>query len=71
MERNERHAALVRRVLNGDSAAFESLYADTYKGVFFHAKEILKNDADVEDAVSEAYLRSYQHLSSLADPALF
>jgi RNA polymerase sigma factor (sigma-70 family) len=71
MERNERHASLVRRVLDGDSAAFETLYADTYKSVFFHAKEILKNNTDVEDAVSEAYLRAYQHLSKLSDPALF
>jgi len=71
MERNERIADLVRQVMDGDASAFEELYRSTYKGVFFHAKKVLNNEQDVEDAVSETYVRVFENLSKLQDPALF
>ncbi len=71
MERNEISAKLVKQAIEGDSSAFEELYQSTYKSVFFHAQKILKNEQDVEDAVSEAYVRAYENLSKLQDPALF
>ena len=71
MERNERIADLVRQVMEGDASAFEELYRSTYKGVFFHAKKVLNNEQDVEDAVSETYVRVFENLSKLQDPALF
>ena len=71
MEKNEKSAILVKRALDGDSSAFEELYQTTYKSVFYHAQQILKNEEDVEDAVSETYLQAYQNLSKLQDPALF
>ena len=71
MEKNEKSAILVKRVLEGDSSAFEELYQTTYKSVFYHAQQILKNEQDVEDAVSEAYMRAYENLAKLQDPALF
>ena len=71
MERNERLADLVKQVMDGDSSSFDELYRSTYKGVFFHAKKVLNNEQDVEDAVSETYVRVYENLSRLQDPALF
>ena len=71
MERNEISAKLVKQAIEGDSSAFEELYQSTYKSVFFHAQKILKNEQDVEDAVSETYVRAYENLSKLQDPALF
>ena len=71
MERNERSARLVKQAMEVDSSAFEELYQSTYKGVLFHAQKILKNEQDVEDAVSETYLRAYENLAKLKDPALF
>ena len=71
MDRNEEIARLVQQVLDGDSEAFEELYKYTYKSAFFHAKKILKSEEDVEDAVSEAYLRTYQNLDRLSNPAMF
>jgi len=64
-------ANIVTRILNGDNDAFSELYEATYKSVFYHAQTLLKNNEDVEDAVSEAYLRAYQNLSKLKNPATF
>ena len=71
MYTNERTAMLVNQTLAGDSSAFEELYQATYKGVFFHAQKILKNEQDVEDVVSETYIRAYEQLAKLQDPAQF
>lgn len=69
--KNESNAILVKKVLEGDASAFAELYRGTVKSVFFHAQKILKNEQDVEDAVSESYIRAFENLSKLKDPALF
>ena len=71
MERNERMADLVIQAMDGDSSAFEELYRSSYKSVFFHAQKVLNNEQDVEDAVSEAFVRAFENLSKLQEPALF
>ena len=55
--------ALVERIGTGDHAAFESLMR-TYNGKLFRiARAILKDDGDAEDALQDAYLEAYRHLS--------
>src|SRR5436190_21484146 len=54
--------ALVERIGTGDHAAFESLMRK-YNGKLFRvARAILKDDADAEDVLQDAYLEAYRHV---------
>jgi len=55
-------AALVRRILANDRHAFEQLMRRHNTALFRTARSILRNDADAEDALQEAYLAAYRHL---------
>ncbi len=68
MENSNELAKLVQRILSGESEAFDELYLKTYKAAFFHAKKVLKNEQDAEDAVAEGYMRAYENLSRLQQP---
>ncbi|HIJ66522.1 MAG TPA: sigma-70 family RNA polymerase sigma factor, partial [Candidatus Hydrogenedentes bacterium] len=69
MELNERE--YVRKALEGDKDAYGAL-VDAYQGmVFATALNITGDYADSEDVVQEAFLRAYQKLRALSDPAKF
>ena len=55
-------AALVARTAAGDHAAFEALMRRHNGRLFRAARAILKDDAEAEDAVQEAYLDAYRHM---------
>lgn len=60
---------LVPRIARGDQAAFETLMR-RYNGKLFRiARAILKDDADAEDALQEAYLRAYQRIGDFRGDA--
>lgn len=54
---------LVERVLAGDCAAFEALMRRHNTRMFRIARSILRDDAEAEDAVQDAYLRAYVKLA--------
>ncbi len=60
--------ALVRRVLQGDAAAFEELLKPHQAALFTLACRMLGDREDARDAVQSALLRAYQHLAQF-DPA--
>lgn len=51
---------LAARVASGDSAAFEPIMRRHNRMLFRAARAILKNDAEAEDALQEAYLAAYR-----------
>lgn len=55
---------LVRRIECGDEAAFELLMRRHNRMLYRAARAILKNDADAEDALQEAYLRAYRGIAT-------
>lgn len=55
---------LAARAANGDEAAFESIMRRHNRLLFRTARSILKNDAETEDALQEAYLRAWRALAS-------
>jgi RNA polymerase sigma-70 factor, ECF subfamily len=55
---------VVRQVRAGDSASFELLMRRYNRRLYRIARGVLRNDADAEDAVQDAYLRAYQNLGS-------
>ncbi len=57
-------AELVERAASGDEFAFERIMRQNNRLLFRTARSILKNDAEAEDALQEAYLRAWRALST-------
>jgi RNA polymerase sigma-70 factor (ECF subfamily) len=55
-------AELARRIARQDHAAFEALMRRHNSRLFRVARAILKDDAEAEDALQEAYLDAYRHM---------
>jgi RNA polymerase sigma-70 factor, ECF subfamily len=55
---------LAKRVAGGDQAAFEAIMRRYNRAMFRTARAILRDDADAEDALQEAYLQAYRTMGS-------
>jgi RNA polymerase sigma-70 factor, ECF subfamily len=62
---------VVARVCAGDTQMFEILMRRYNQRLFRAARAILRNDADAEDAVQQAYLNAYRHLAQFEGRAKF
>jgi RNA polymerase sigma-70 factor, ECF subfamily len=62
---------VVARVRGGDQPLFEIVMRRYNQRLFRAARAILRNDADAEDAVQQAYLAAYAHLDQFAGTARF
>src|ERR1700743_3916420 len=56
--------ALIRRALAGEEAAFRTIMQANNRRLYRLARGVLRNDAEAEDAVQEAYVRAFTHLES-------
>ena len=61
--------ALVRRVAAGDRTAFELLMRSHNRRLFRLARATLRNDAEAEDALQEAYLAAYRSIGQFRGDA--
>jgi len=61
--------ALVARILGGDSAAFEIVMRRHNSALFRTARAILRDDAEAEDALQDAYLAAYRNLAAFRGDA--
>lgn len=68
---SEADAELVQRVLSGERSAFEALVARHIARCQAVARSVLGNDPAVDDVVQEAFMRAYNRLGQLAQPAQF
>jgi RNA polymerase sigma-70 factor, ECF subfamily len=57
-------AELARRIAGGDQAAFEVLMRRHNRALFRTARAILRDDAEAEDALQEAYLQAYRTMAT-------
>ena len=57
-------ADLARRVLAGEAAAFEQLMRRYNRALYRTAKAILRDEAEAEDALQEAYLQVYRTIGT-------
>ena len=55
-------AELVRRAAGGEAGAFEALMRRYNRMLYRTARAILRDDAEAEDALQEAYLQAYRSL---------
>jgi RNA polymerase sigma-70 factor (ECF subfamily) len=60
---DDSEADLVRRIAGGDRRAFEQLMRQHNGSLFRAARAIVRDDADAEDVLQEAYLAAYRHLA--------
>src|SRR6516225_3591326 len=69
LELNDEEA--VRRILDGETALFETIMRRYNQRLYRVARAILRNDGDAEDVVQDAYVRAYEHLNQFAGKAAF
>jgi len=62
---------LVARMRRGDEAALRAVIKRNNQRLFRLARGILKDDGEAEDAVQEAYVRAFTHLSDFRGEARF
>jgi RNA polymerase sigma-70 factor, ECF subfamily len=62
---------IVARVVAGDIASFEILMRRHNTRLYRIGRAILRNEADAEDLMQEAYIRAYQNLSKFEGRAKF
>lgn len=67
----EVEAALIARVLAGDSNAFYELVRPHERSIYTAAYSILGNEADAEEVSQEAVLKAYTHLARFRAEAKF
>jgi RNA polymerase sigma-70 factor (ECF subfamily) len=62
---------IVDRVLKGDSVLYEILMRRYNQRLYRVARSILRDDAEAEDVMQDAYVRAYEHLGQFARRAPF
>ena len=62
---------LIKRAQTGDENAYQQLYLDTYKSVFYLALRMVKNTVDAEDITQEVFITVHEKISELREPAAF
>ena len=62
---------IVDRVRRGDTALYEIIMRRYNQRLYRVARAILRNNAEAEDVMQDAYVRAYQHLDQFAGRALF
>jgi len=61
----------VRRILAGETALYELLMRRHNQRLYRVARAILRDDAEAEDVMQDAYVRAYQNLASFEGRAKF
>ena len=62
---------VVQRVLAGEKPLYEILMRRHNQRLFRAARAIVRNDAEAEDVMQDAYVRAYQHLDEFEGRAKF
>ena len=66
-----RDEEIVRRVLEGETALFEVIMRRYNQRLYRVSRVILRDDAEAEDVMQDAYVRAYEHLDQFAGRAAF
>ena len=62
---------VIERILAGDIALYEIIMRRYNQRLYRVARSILRDDAEAEDVMQEAYVRAYQHLDQFAGYSSF
>lgn len=61
----------VEAALKGNEKAFSALYESTQRDMYYIALKYMKNEEDAMDVLQDSYIKAWQSLASLKDPASF
>lgn len=56
---------------NGEQDAFRFLYESTYRDKYYIAQKYMRNEADAQDVLQDAYMKAWTSLSQLQEPDRF
>lgn len=62
---------LIRRAMEGDQKAFNELYMQSYRYVFFVIRRYISNDEIAYDAIQETFIKVYKGIKNLRSPNAF
>jgi RNA polymerase sigma-70 factor (ECF subfamily) len=62
---------VIERVKAGDTGLYEIIMRRYNQRLYRATRAILRDDAEAEDVMQDAYVRAYQHLNQFAGEALF
>ncbi len=68
---DNQHLPLVQAAMQGDEPSFSQLYTLYYAKVYALALQTLKNTADAEDVLQATFVKAWQNLPGLSNPAAF
>lgn len=61
----------VEAALKGNESAFSVLYESTQRDMYYIALKYMKNEEDAMDVLQDSYIKAWQSLATLKDPASF
>lgn len=64
-------ADLVQKAAAGNEAAITELYEQTYNSVYHTVRSMVRDEDTVLDILQDSYIKAFQSLSQLTDPASF
>lgn len=64
-------AMLVQQVMKGDEKAFELLYQQTNRQIYYTCRSFLENEQDIYDTMQDTYLQAFTHIGQLREQERF
>jgi len=71
VERANEERNLVKRLQNGDQAAFRALFDRYHRRVFAVAIGVVKNPEDANDVVQDAFIKVHKHIGNFQGNSSF
>lgn len=62
---------LIQKAIGGDKKAFETLYMQSYRYVFFTARQFVPDDETTYDIIQEVFIKVYKNISNLSSPKAY
>ena len=59
---------LIQKSIVGDKKAFDELYLQSYRYVFFVVRQYIADDETTYDAIQETFIKVYKNISNLSNP---
>ncbi len=60
------NADLIQKAIDGDPKAFEILYMQSYRYVFFVVRQFIPDDETTYDVIQEVFIKVYKNISHLS-----
>ena len=62
---------LIQRAIDGEKSAFDELYMQSYRYVFFVVRQYIPDDETTYDAIQETFIKVYKNIRTLSSPEAF